>query len=348
MVIGWKKAIGEGKIIGVVFLDLRRAFEVVNRDILIRKIEWYGIKGTVLEWFKSYLKDRSQRVKFNGLLSTPMKVDLGVPQGSVLGPMLFLLYINDITEVINDNCAIRLFADDALIYTIEYSSIEINNKLNEQIVRVEEWLRRNKLSVNVDKTKVMLLRGIRKKTKENYIKVMLQNKVLEVVSEVKYLGVTIDKNLNFSAHIDYMSKKIGSKIGLLRRVGADMTPIMRCVIYKAVIAPVFEYCASILVGANKSDLQHLQTLQNRAMRIILRCGKRTRIVDMLEALQFMNIQQRIDFNTCLLVYNMMNGMCPNYLSKGLQTVENVSAMCTRQRGNIYILISVGQARSRKH
>jgi len=104
--------------IRVVFLDLRRAFELVDRNILLKKLEWYGIKGVVLSWFKSYLENRTQRVKFNGMLSDPIAVRLRVPQGSVLGP-LFLLYINDLVKVICDNCEIKLFADDALIYVFK-------------------------------------------------------------------------------------------------------------------------------------------------------------------------------------------------------------------------------------
>lgn len=169
VISSWEKSIGEGKMIGIVFLDLRRTFELVDRNILIKKLEWYRIKGAVLRWFKSYLENRTQRVKFNGMLSDPIAVKLGVSQGSVLGSLLFLLYINDLVKIICGNCEIRLFADDqyTLIYVIGYSSQEINDSLNEQMGKIEEWLNINRLQLNVNKTKVMLVRGIRKKVSES-------------------------------------------------------------------------------------------------------------------------------------------------------------------------------------
>lgn len=112
-------------------------------------MESYGIAGVVLSWFKSYLANRTQRVKLNGNLSEPITVKLGVPQGSVLGPLLFLLYINDLTRVVCRNCEIRLFADDALIYTVGHSSQEINNNLNMQMNKIEEWLKINRLKLNM-------------------------------------------------------------------------------------------------------------------------------------------------------------------------------------------------------
>jgi len=186
----WKNVIGDRQMIGVVFLDLKRAFEVVDRSILIRKLQRYGLR--VLEWFRCYLENRSQRVKFNGVLSEPIDVNFGVPQGSILSPLLFLLYINDITEVMTADCCIRLFADDALIYVTGSSRQEINDKLNEQVIRVDDWLNRNKLHLNVSKTKVMLIREIRRKIAENDFKVKFRGGGdLEVVSKIKYLGVMI-------------------------------------------------------------------------------------------------------------------------------------------------------------
>jgi len=141
VISSWKGEIGEGKMIGVIFLDLRRAFEVIDREILIQKLKRFGLKGTVLSWFKSYLENRTQIVKFNGKMSNAVK--LGVSQESVFGPLLFLMYINDIAKIISNECAIRLFADDALIHTTGYANREIGDRLNEQIIKIEEWLEIN-------------------------------------------------------------------------------------------------------------------------------------------------------------------------------------------------------------
>jgi len=148
-------------------------------------------------------------------LSEPIDVNFEVPQGSVLGPLLFLLYINDITEVITADCSIRLFADDALIYATGYSRQAINDKLNEEMIRVNDWLNRNKLYLNVSKTKVMLIRGIRRKIAENDFKVKFREEGPRG-SKIKYLGVMIDRNLNFTEHVNYISRKVGAKLGVLR------------------------------------------------------------------------------------------------------------------------------------
>lgn len=270
------------------------------------------------------------------MLSDPIAVKLGVPQGSVLGPLLFLLYINDIVKIICSNCEIRLFADDALIYVTGYSSQEINDSLNEQMGKVEEWLNINRLQLNVNKTKVMLVRSVRKKVSESNIKVTLGNTVLEVVKEIKYLGVIIDRNLNFTAHVDYLGKKVGSKLGVFRRISVNLTPYMRCVVYKAIIAPLFEYCSSVLLSISDTIMQYLQKLQNKGMRIILRCNYRTRIKDMLEALQFMSIRERIEYNVCIFVYKMINGECPSYLENKIELVGTKRGVQTRQTGDIHI------------
>ena len=131
-----------------------------------------------------------------------------------------------------------MFADDALIYITGHASKEISDRLNKQMVKIEEWLEINRLTVNVNKTKVMLIRGIRKKTVEDNVKVKLQDTILEVVSEIKYLGVVLDRNLTFSVHVDYICKKAGAKLGVMRRIGRDLSCNMRSTVYRTIVAPV--------------------------------------------------------------------------------------------------------------
>jgi len=126
--------------------------------------------------------------------------------------------------------------------------------------KIEKWLNINRLQLNVSKTKVMLVRGIRKKVSESNIKIKLDNAVLEVISEIKYLGVMINKNLNFTAYVNYLGKKIDSKLGVFRRIRVNLTPYMRCVIYKVIIAPLLEYCAlSILLTSNTTQVPFIES-----------------------------------------------------------------------------------------
>jgi len=330
----WKNAIGDRQMIHSI-PGSKRAFEVIDRSVLLKKLQRYGLRAAVLEWFKCYLENRSHTVKFNGVLSEPIDVNFGVSQDSVLGPLLFLLYINDITEVMTADCSIRLFADDALIYATGSSRQEINERLNEQMIRVDNWLSRNRLYPNVSKTKAMLIRGIRRKVTEQDFKVMFRGRgELEVVNKIRYLRVIIDKNLNFVEHVDYIGRKKGAKLGVLRRVGNYMTPYMRCIVYKSVIAPLFD-CASVLIGLNKTGLQYLQKLQNKAMRVVLRCNRGVR-TDMLQALNFMSIKERIEFNVCLLIFKMINGRCSSYLHDRVNLVRYEGALAIRRGDKVCI------------
>jgi len=144
----------------------------------------------------------------------------------------------------------------------------------------------------------------------------------------------IDRNLNFTEHIDYIGRKVGVKLGILRRVGKDMTPYMRYTVYKSVIAPLFEYCASILIG--KTNLQYLPKLQNKAMRIILKWNRSVRIVDMLEALKCMSINERLEYNICLLIYKMINVSCPSYLRDKINLVRYEGTLTARREDKMYI------------
>lgn len=212
----WKINIDTGKKVGIIFLDLKRAFETVDRSMLIEKMYKYGIKGDVQKWFISYLVNRKQKVKYNNIISEEISVDLGVPQGSVLGPILFIMYINDLIKyIINlfaNECKIQLFADDTLLYVIGETEAEIEFKLQSVFIAVQEWLRVNKLIMNVEKTKFMILHSGRN-IEERETKLFTTDlKEIQRVYKMKYLGVIIDSKLNFKDYIEYIVKKTGKRL----------------------------------------------------------------------------------------------------------------------------------------
>ncbi|XP_025268586.1 uncharacterized protein LOC112639318 [Camponotus floridanus] len=264
----WKVEIDEGKIVGVISMDLKRAFETVDRNRLLEKLYQIGIRGKVWHWLESYLKNRTQKVRFNSNYSKVMAIDHGVPQGSVLGPLLFVLYINDITEVCPIGSNVKLFADDTMIYVTGECSEEINKKMNDVFHKIENWMSLNKLKLNVEKTKYMIVRSNRKEVKGQIKIVCMNGEVLKRVEVIKYLGIMIDSRLTFVEHCDYMLKKIGKKTSFLNRMGQYLTPYSRQIVYKTIIAPHFEYCATVIVGMGETQINKLQVAQNRAMRIL--------------------------------------------------------------------------------
>lgn len=332
----WKLIISERQMVGVIFMDLKRAFETIDRDRLLVKLFQYGISGKVLEWFRSYLKDRRQQVKVNDDWSAMLATEYGVPQGSVLGPLLFIIYINDIIKVCAEVCSIKMFADDTLIYVTGESSTELERKLNIAFNGVEEWMNDNKLKMNAVKTKYMIVRSIRKELRGDTTVKCLDGNEIERVEVMKYLGVIIDDRLRFSDHCNYMLKKIGKKISFLNRIGNDISAYTRCIIYKTIIAPHFEYCATLLINMGDTQLSKLQKAQNRAMRVILQCDRRTKIECMLQALQFMTVRQRLYYNMCIFIFKVLNNMLPEQLSNRLRIVGEERERQTRQAGDIAI------------
>lgn len=332
----WKISISEGKIIGVIFMDLKRAFETIDRNRLIEKLYRYGIGGNVLEWIKTYLKDRMQQVRIGNNCSKLMRIEYGVPQGSVLGPLLFIIYINDIIKICPEGYSIKMFADDTLIYVVGEGSAEIEGKMSLIFNRVEEWMRLNMLKLNASKTKFMVLRSIRKELKGKIVLKCLDGTEIEHVEVIKYLGIIIDEKLRFKDHCDYMLKKIGKKTGFLNRIGNYISAYTRCIIYKSIIAPHFEYCATLLIDMGETQLNKLQVIQNRAMRVILQCNRYTKIEHMLQALQFMSIKQRLYYNVCIFIFKIIHNMAPKYLRDRLEVIHNEDGRRTRQEGIIAI------------
>ncbi|CAB4032478.1 Hypothetical predicted protein [Paramuricea clavata] len=201
-----------------VFLDLKKAFDTVNHDILLAKLELYGIKNTPLMLLKSYLSDRSQKCQVNGELSTLKYLKYGVPQGSILGPLLFLIYINDLPNCLQHSTA-RMFADDTNITVSGKSIKEAEVAVNVDLNNIREWLLSNRLSLNLVKTEYLLI-GSRHNinTLEEQPRVFIGDEPIKGVQVTKTLGVKIDQFLTWDSHIDQISKKISSGISAMKKI----------------------------------------------------------------------------------------------------------------------------------
>ncbi|CAD6229632.1 GSCOCG00012117001-RA-CDS, partial [Cotesia congregata] len=207
--INWRKNLDEGLFTGVIFVDFARAFETICRKKLLKKLYTMGLRNTVLKWFESYLMDRYQRVKFQGVFSDEQKVEFGVPQGSKLGPVLFNIYLNEIISVLKkEGVDIKLFADDLMISVRGLHLNIIENKLNDCLKKLYCWINNNQLKINIKKTVMKVIHDQRIKNIRNNFRVVINDHELKYVTETKYLGIIIDDNLNFKQNADYISKKI--------------------------------------------------------------------------------------------------------------------------------------------
>lgn len=311
ILIAWKEALLAGKKIIAVFLDLKRAFETVDRNILVRMLEHYGAGGNVIKWFQSWLTNRRQYTRFKEEISTSNDIHIGIPQGTPLSCILFIIYINEIPKHIK-HCQINLFADDTLIWVESENIARANQLIIEDLARVSNFLKMMKLKLNTDKTKFM---SIGFNGSDHNVQVVIDNCAIDETNVIKYLGVLIDKNLTFNDNIDYLVKKISKKIAFLSRSKNKMDIETRLLFYKTIISPHFDYCSTVLLLANDSQIDRLQKLQNWALRIILNADRRTHIHAMLSKLSLLDIKQRVYFNVLITVFKAVHNLLPPYLSQ---------------------------------
>ena len=191
---------------------MSKAFDTLNHHILLSKLQLYGLSESALKLIQSYLTNRKQFVEINNTQSTKNDITIGVPQGSILGPLLFIIYINDI---INSSTVFKfiIFADDTTLYTTLNLQEDTNKILNDELAKIHNWLNVNKLSLNVAKTKAMLFHMPQKEIHHPQLKIAGSN--IEFIDNFNFLGITINKHLNWAKHMDILSAKISKTVGIL-------------------------------------------------------------------------------------------------------------------------------------
>ena len=333
----WKILRDNGYSIVAVFLDLRRAFETIDRQTLIIKLKKLGLCGTALKWIESYLCDRKQRVKINDIMSDTIENKYGVPQGSVLGPLLFILYINDIVDVV-DSVEMHLFADDTLLYVASKNVPDLVNTANAALEKIYNYTVQNFIKVNASKTKFMLLSS--EIVKHDFVhsnqSLLMEGKEIDMVNKIKYLGVIIDDKLSFKEHCNFTVSKISYSLSHMARCCNNLSMWAKLVIFNTLVLPHFNYCVTIMYMFGQNETNRLQKLQNRAMRIILGCDRYTSINFMFQALQWLPVSVYIKFNVLVFIFKIKNGLAPKYLLDKIVYSNEVHGYNTRQKANFFI------------
>lgn len=216
MTDSWLNAIDSGQMIGVVLVDFKKTFDLVDHNILLTKLQCYGIKDETIAWFNSYLTDRRQQVKVNDIKSSFRSVLCGVPQGSILGPLLFLLFINDL-PLYTSKVSTDLYADDTTLYCVHNSQSPTEQSLQIALNELHLWCKNNGMVLNSAKTKVMFATTSQKRQKLNNdnLKLFYNYETLLTIKSDKILGVFVENNLSWSEHVKHLIKKIASNIWLL-------------------------------------------------------------------------------------------------------------------------------------
>jgi len=328
--------IDDGDMCVALFLDLRRAFETVDRVILLKKLKnWYGVDGDLYEWIEDYLEDRSQKVRFGVCVSTAKEVKYGVPQGSKLGPLLFLIYVNDLPHVLK-KCRIHMFADDTLIYCMGKNGDAIVENLNFEMLEVKKWLDGNKLSLNAEKTKCMVIgtRGQREEMKERKVYVDI-NTTVQWVDDFQYLGVIVDERLRFTRHVDYVVKKMAKKIGIIRKLKGVLSTKAKEILFKCIVVPHIRYCSTVLFGCNVGDMERLQKVLNIGMRIVLNRDRRSSTEEMRKELEMLEVNKQVVKDVLVWIFKMEKDLLPSYLQKFTRKGSDVHVYNTRRAGDFY-------------
>ena len=251
----------------------------------------YGLSREAVVWFASYLQGRVQYTKVNGQIWGKREIKCGVPQGSILGPMLFLVYVNDLYRYLGE-CKTSLYADDTAVYCLSESFVDIVLSLRIEASNIVQWLRANKLTLNVSKTKFMVFGTKHKLENVADIPLHADGEVIERVHSFKYLGVILDETLSFEEHIDTLYRKTCSKMGAIKKVTTCVNQETALMLYRSLMLQHLDYLDIVYMVATKEVLQKLQLIQNVACRVILRADNRDNVQDMHKQLGLLDLATR--------------------------------------------------------
>jgi hypothetical protein len=322
-------ALNEKKYALGIFLDLKKAFDVCSHAILIRKLDKLGIKNTALSWFKSYLKGRQQRVDINGNLSSSRALDISVLQGSILGPILFLCYINDLH--LCTSLFTSMFADDTACADADSDLHSLITRANCELKKVALWFRANKMAVNIGKTKFIVFHNRGKNVDLNGLNIVYDDNEpladdphLVVPLEryhdghpkpecraYKLLGIHLDEHLNFNFHTNFLCNKLSRSLFCIRRAKNILTPLALKTLYFAFIQSHLNYCPIILSSISQQNFNQIKLIQKKAIRIVTNSTYTAHTAPLFAQLQILPYELIVKQSKLLFMHSVEHNYAPN-------------------------------------
>ena len=300
-------------------LDLSAAFDTIDHSILLSRLQTtFGISDTALSWFHSYLSDRTLKVSANGFFSKPAILQYGVPQGSVLGPILFVLYTHPVSEIVSHHTlSHHSFSDDNQLFKSAHISQlpSIIDSTQNCISDLKAWMTINKLQLNNDKTEMIFVGPNRLLSSEQIpASISLGDCTIKPSESVRNLGVTLDQTLSFKKYVSSVCRVCYLELRRISSVRHLLSEEATKTLVCAFILSRLDYCNSLLAGCPKTLLSKLQKVQNNAARLIFRCSRSSHVTPLLHSLHWLPVVKRIDYKLSLICFKSFNNVAPEYIS----------------------------------